>query len=70
MSSKEWLTIEDWLECSLPLCPVQIKHEGRLERADPDTLHVCFSSSKLGGCVLGKGCSQVNRNRMRSRIFP
>lgn len=59
MSSKEWLTIEDWLECSLPLCPVQIKHESRLERANLDTLHVCFSSCKLGGDVLGNGCSQV-----------
>lgn len=59
MSSKEWLTIEDWLECSLPLCPVQIKHESRLERADTDTLHICFSSSKLGGSVLWNGCAQV-----------
>lgn len=60
MSSKEWLTIEDWLECSLPLCPLQIKHEGRLERADPDSLQICFSSSKIGGDVLGSGNSQVN----------
>lgn len=59
MSSKEWLTIEDWLECSLPLCPVQIKHEGRLERAEADTLQVCFCSSKIGGQVLANGNSQV-----------
>ncbi|KAK9703626.1 Poly (ADP-ribose) glycohydrolase (PARG) [Popillia japonica] len=58
MSSKEWLTIEDWLECSLPLCPLQIKHEGRLERADPDSLQICFSSSKIGADVLGSGNSQ------------
>lgn len=60
MSSKEWLTIEDWLECSLPLCNLQIKHEGRLERADPDSLQICFSNSKIGGDVLGSGNSQVN----------
>lgn len=60
MTSKEWLTIEDWLECSLLLCPVHVKHESRLERADTDTLHFCFSSSKLGGNVLGNGCSQVH----------
>ncbi|KRT79940.1 hypothetical protein AMK59_6474, partial [Oryctes borbonicus] len=58
MSSKEWLTIEDWLECSLPLCPLQIKHEGRLERADADSLQICFSSSKIGADVLGSGNSQ------------
>lgn len=59
MSSKEWLTIEDWLECSLPLCPVQIKHEGRMERAEEDALQVCFSSTKIGGRVLSNGNSQV-----------
>ncbi|XP_030751108.1 uncharacterized protein LOC115878685 [Sitophilus oryzae] len=58
MSSKEWLTIDDWLECSLPLCPLQIKHEGRLDRADPENLQVCFCSSKIGGNVLGTGCTQ------------
>ncbi|XP_031346955.1 uncharacterized protein LOC116173569 isoform X1 [Photinus pyralis] len=58
MSSKEWLTIEDWLECTLPLCPLQIKHEGRLERSDEDTMQVCFSSSKIGGRVLLDGVSQ------------
>lgn len=52
MTSKEWLTIEDWLECSLPLCPLQIKHEGKLERADADSLQICFASAKIGGDVL------------------
>ncbi|KAK5645685.1 hypothetical protein RI129_004149 [Pyrocoelia pectoralis] len=58
MSSKEWLTIEDWLECTLPLCPLQIKHEGRMERADEDSMVICFSSSKVGGRVLLDGISQ------------
>lgn len=58
MSSKEWLTIDDWLECTLPLCPLQIKHEGRLERSDEDTIQVCFSSSKIGGRVLLDGVAQ------------
>lgn len=61
MSSRHWLTIEDWLECSLPLCPLKIKHEGRLGRADPDTLHVCFSNSLVGGKVLTHGNSQVQK---------
>ena len=60
MTSKEWLTIEDWLECSLPLCPLQIKHEGKLERAETDSLQICFASSKIGGNVLSDGNTQVS----------
>lgn len=59
MHSKEWLTIDDWLECGLRLCPLQIKHESRLENSDPGNLMVCFASTKIGGQVLGTGCSQV-----------
>ncbi|XP_066257056.1 uncharacterized protein [Euwallacea similis] len=58
MNSKEWLTIDDWLECSLHLCPLYIKHEGRLERSDVDHLQICFSSAKIGGNVLGNSCTQ------------
>ena len=59
MSSKEWLTIEDWLENAQSLCPLAIKHEGRIERADSTTLQICFTSSRLGGHVLSDGSSQV-----------
>lgn len=54
MSSKQWLTIEDWLESSVPLCPLTIRHTGRMERIDTDTkvLHVCFASSRFGEGVL------------------
>ncbi|PSN54006.1 hypothetical protein C0J52_10157 [Blattella germanica] len=58
MTSKEWLTIEDWLESAQPLCPLAIRHEGRLERAESTSLHICFTSSRLGGHVLGDGSSQ------------
>lgn len=58
MTSKEWLTIEDWLESSQSLCPLAIRHEGRLERAENNLLHVCFTSSRLGGRVLDDGSSQ------------
>ncbi|XP_064212913.1 uncharacterized protein LOC100142603 isoform X1 [Tribolium castaneum] len=58
MTSKEWLTIEDWLECSLPLCPLQIRHEGKLERSEPDSIQICFASSKIGGKVLDDGNTQ------------
>ena len=59
MSSKEWLTIEDWLECSLPLGNLQIKHEGKLDRSPQENSSVCFASSKVGGNVFENGNSQV-----------
>lgn len=59
MSSKEWLTIEDWLECNLPLCPLKIKHDGKLERCEQGSLQICFASAKIGGNVLNNGYTQV-----------
>lgn len=58
MTGKNWLTIEDWLECSLPLCPLEIKHENRLERTTQDAYQAVFVNSKLGGNVLHIGNSQ------------
>ncbi|GFG28940.1 hypothetical protein Cfor_00345 [Coptotermes formosanus] len=58
MTSKEWLTIEDWLESGQSLCPLAIRHEGRLERAENSFLNICFTSSRLGGHVLADGSSQ------------
>ncbi|XP_043288041.1 uncharacterized protein [Venturia canescens] len=54
MTSKEWLTIEDWLESDTPLCPLTIRHGGRIDGIDSEAkyLHVCFSSSRFGGGVL------------------
>lgn len=60
MRSKQWLTIEDWLECSLPLSHLQIKHESRIERCETQGLEMCFANSRLGGKVLNDSCSQVN----------
>lgn len=60
MTSKQWLTIEDWLECSLPLCKLLVRHEGRPERCEnDDALRVCFASSRIGGDVLVDGENQV-----------
>ncbi|XP_044580163.1 uncharacterized protein LOC123262133 isoform X3 [Cotesia glomerata] len=60
MTSKQWLTIEDWLESNVLLCPLTIRHVGRLERVDTDTkvLHVCFASSRFGEGVLEDAISQ------------
>lgn len=60
MSAKQWLTIEDWMECGLPLCPLEIKHEGRIERSQENIVQTIFASTRLGGSVLSSGNSQVN----------
>lgn len=58
MPGREWLTIEDWLECSTPLCPLRIRHEGRMDLGASDSLSVCFSSPRVGGLVLHDGSSR------------
>lgn len=58
MTGKQWLTIDDWLECGLPICSLEIKHEGRLERAAADSAQTIFSSQRIGGTVLRNGNSQ------------
>ncbi|XP_026323757.1 uncharacterized protein LOC113233028 isoform X2 [Hyposmocoma kahamanoa] len=59
MTSKQWLTIEDWLECTLPLCKLLVRHEGRPERCEnDDAIRVCFASSRIGGDALIDGESQ------------
>lgn len=60
MTGKQWLTIEDWLECTLPLCSLNIKHEARFDRAKADdtTMQTVFTSARVGGDVLSSGDSQ------------
>ncbi|XP_050456286.1 uncharacterized protein LOC126854010 isoform X7 [Cataglyphis hispanica] len=60
MTSKQWLTIEDWLESNVPLCPLMIRHEGRLERIEMESkvLQVCFVNAKIGGGVLDGDITQ------------
>lgn len=60
-SGKQWLTIEDWLECGVPLCALEVKHEGRIERSDDNVVQTVFASSRLGGDFLSNGWSQVCR---------
>lgn len=67
-SGKQWLTIEDWLECSIPLCPLDVKHEGRIERSHDNVVQTIFASSRLGGNFLSNGWSQV-RTSTKRRIF-
>ncbi|XP_070150861.1 uncharacterized protein [Polyergus mexicanus] len=60
MTSRQWLTIEDWLESNVPLCPLTIRHEGRLERVEMESkvLQVCFANAKIGGGVLDGDITQ------------
>lgn len=58
-SGKQWLTIEDWLECAIPLCALEVKHEGRIERSQDNVVQTIFASARLGGDFLSNGWSQV-----------
>lgn len=60
MSGKQWLTIEDWFDCDQLLCPLDIRHSGRIERTKPDFIQTIFVSCKLGARVLYDGKSQVS----------
>lgn len=61
-SGKQWLTIEDWLECAVPLCALDVKHEGRIERSHDNVVQTIFASARLGGDFLSNGWSQVCRS--------
>lgn len=67
MTGKQWLTIEDWLECSLPLCSLDIKHDGKMEKSKADVVQTVFVSPRLGGSVLASGESQ---ECLHFSIFP
>lgn len=58
MTGKQWLTIEDWLECTLPLNSIDIRHDGKIERAKTDLLQTVFVSPRVGGDVLAAGSNQ------------
>lgn len=61
-NGKQWLTIEDWLECTQPLCRLEIKHEGRIERSHDECVQTIFASPRLGGSILSDGWSQVRNS--------
>lgn len=58
MSGKHWLTIEDWLECKLPLCQMDIKHDSRLENSPQAVAQVIFTQPAIASSVLLKGANQ------------
>lgn len=69
-SGKQWLTIEDWLECAIPLCALEVKHEGRIERSQDNVVQTIFASARLGGDFLSNGWSQVCYKIAVHNFFP
>lgn len=66
MSGREWCTLEEWLQCRRPLCPMLVRHEGRVETSSTanNGLRVCFASRRIGSSFLDDedGTSQVIYN--------
>lgn len=66
MSGREWCTLEEWLQCRRPLCPMLVRHEGRVETSSTanNGLRVCFASRRIGSSFLDDedGTSQVKYN--------
>uniref|UniRef100_A0A146LEU2 poly(ADP-ribose) glycohydrolase n=1 Tax=Lygus hesperus TaxID=30085 RepID=A0A146LEU2_LYGHE len=57
MNSSQWLTIEDWLQCKLPLCPLLIRRKGDIHSVGSDHIIVCSTRNRIGGAVLADGIS-------------
>ncbi|KAL1132149.1 hypothetical protein AAG570_010106 [Ranatra chinensis] len=57
MSGSQWLTLDDWLHCKLPLCPLLIKRQGSIFNIGSDHIVICSSSARIGGDILSNGCS-------------
>ncbi|XP_052245457.1 uncharacterized protein LOC127854454 isoform X2 [Dreissena polymorpha] len=52
---EELPTLDTWLNCSSPLCPVVVHEEGLIEDAGCHTIEVDFANRHVGGGVLNKG---------------
>lgn len=58
LTGQQWLTIDDWTECKLPLCSFDIKHDGRIENSNEKFAQVVFTKSAIGSSTLHAGASQ------------
>ncbi|KAK9504588.1 hypothetical protein O3M35_010890 [Rhynocoris fuscipes] len=57
MHSSHWLTLDDWVQCKLPLCPLLIRRQGDINSIGSDHVIVCSTSNRIGGGVLSDGIS-------------
>lgn len=55
MTGNGWLTIEDWLECPSPLCPMEVKHDAHLENSSENVTSTVFCHPSIGQTVLLNG---------------
>lgn len=53
MTGKQWLTIDDWNECTTPLAPVDIRHDMKIDSSPVDVMQIIFVSPRIGGEMLG-----------------
>lgn len=58
MTGKQWYTIEDWMECTIPLCPMEVKHDTHLENSPENLTHAVFCHPSVGQTVLLGGSNQ------------
>lgn len=58
LTGQQWLTIDDWTECKLPLCSFDIKHDGRIENSNEKFAQVIFTKSAIGSSALHGDASQ------------
>uniref|UniRef100_A0A023EX02 poly(ADP-ribose) glycohydrolase n=1 Tax=Triatoma infestans TaxID=30076 RepID=A0A023EX02_TRIIF len=57
MHSSHWLTLDDWEQCKLPLCPLLIRRQGDIYSIGSDHVIVCSTTNRIGGDVLADGMS-------------
>lgn len=53
--SKSLPTLDDWMSCDLPLCPVIVDNETSIECSGEHMLQVDFANRYIGGGALGAG---------------
>lgn len=52
MTGKQWLTIDDWKECIVPLSSIEIRHDLKIDASPTDITQIIFVSPRIGGDVL------------------
>lgn len=59
MTGKQWLTIDDWKECIVPLASIEIRHDLKIDASPTDITQIIFVSPRMGGDVLGADPSKT-----------
>lgn len=71
MTGKQWLTIDDWKECIVPLSSIEIRHDWKIDASPADISQIIFVSPRIGGNVLGPAPdSTPSRESMQFSMCP